>query len=170
MHVVFLEMLDHFQTTILENRCPITRSAYINLLADLFVAISKDNSQCSSEGWQLFTQYLREDCPENPAFALEAAAKRRCRPLVGRFEESVYGNALEPDISQTIFANMSTSGGPHHSEHADQLLRKTGRFVSSLMPEDGNLTATVDEMVAAWSRALQLALDDNAVSLVESWM
>lgn len=169
MHVVFLEMLDHFQTTILDNRCPITRSTYITLLADMFEGISEDKfkfcNRYSSDGWQLFTQYIHEHCPEYPAFALEVAEKRRCRLLIRRFEESVDGISVEPDISQTIFANMSDSGVPHHPEHADQMLRKTGRFMSSLIKEDINLTATVTEMIATWSRALQLALDDDAVSL-----
>ncbi|KAL8894426.1 MAG: hypothetical protein Q9192_004333, partial [Flavoplaca navasiana] len=137
--------------------------------ADMFEAISKDNfkdcNQCSLDGWQLFTHYLEEDCPENPAFALEVVAKRRCRRLVGKFEETVDGNSVEPDISQTIFADMSASGVSHHPEHADQMLRKTGRFMSSLIKEDTNLTATVDAVVAAWSKALQLALDDNAAAV-----
>ena len=135
----------------------------------MFEATSKDNFEdCgirSLDGWQLFTHYLHEGCPENPAFALEVAAKRRFRLLIGRFEDSVDGNSVEPDISLTVFADMSASGVPHHPEYADQMLRKTGRFMSSLIKEDINLTATVDDMVVAWSKALQLALDDTSVSL-----
>lgn len=164
-----------------------TRSTYVTLLADILEAISKDefaggncrtsekykwrpstplkmSCKCSSEDWRLLTQYLHRDCPGNPAFALEVAAKRRCTPLVASFDESAESSSQGPEIGHTIFADSRTSDGPCHPEHADQMLRLSGRFLASVTHSNDVSLAAVSTMTSSWSRALQLALDDHAVS------
>ncbi|KAL8645259.1 MAG: hypothetical protein Q9226_007379 [Calogaya cf. arnoldii] len=120
------------------------------------------SSKVSSDDWRSFTRYLYRDCPTNSAFALEAAAKRRCRPLVGRFDGSTESSFQGPDISETIFADTGAHGGSSHPEHADRMLRMTGKFLSSLTRESPSLPVAVGEMMVSWARALQLALDDHA--------
>lgn len=164
-----------------------TRSTYITLLADILETTSKDEfagrncrttekymrrpatplempSKCSLEDWRLLTRYLHQDCPGNSAFALEVAAKRRCTPLVASFEESAESSSQGPEIGHTIFADSRTSDGPCHPEHADQMLRLSGRFLASFSHSNDIPLAAVSTMTSSWSRALQLALDDHAVS------
>lgn len=159
------------------------------MLADILETISKDDlavrpcptaekykwrsftplkmpSKCSSDDWRLLTQYIHQDCPGNPAFALEVAAKRRCTPFIARFDQNAESNSQEPEIGQTIFADLGTSGGPYHPEHADRMLRQTGKFLATFSHSNDNLPAAVSTMISSWSRALQLALDDHAVSLI----
>ncbi|KAL8672193.1 MAG: hypothetical protein Q9168_003325 [Polycauliona sp. 1 TL-2023] len=185
LHTAFGEILEHFQAMILQNRCPITRSTYVALLVDILRRINtadqaqglysttekhksrsltpfKMPSKCSSNNWQLFTHYIHQECPENPAFALENAAKRRCRPLVGSFDETVESSSEEPDVSQTIFIDMGASGGPLHPEHADLMLHKTGRYLCIRSQGIAKSPPSFEDMIASWSRALQLAIDDHA--------
>ncbi|KAI4089386.1 MAG: hypothetical protein LQ339_008555 [Xanthoria mediterranea] len=185
LHAVLIQILKHFQIMIIGNPCPMTRSTYVTLLADILEAISKDefaggncrtsekykwrpstplkmSCKCSSEDWRLLTQYLHRDCPGNPAFALEVAAKRRCTPLVASFDESAESSSQGPEIGHTIFADSRTSDGPCHPEHADQMLRLSGRFLASVTHSNDVSLAAVSTMTSSWSRALQLALDDHA--------
>ncbi|KAL8920823.1 MAG: hypothetical protein Q9172_004329 [Xanthocarpia lactea] len=119
-------------------------------------------SKLSPENWRDFVQYLYQDCPTESAFALEAAAKDRCRVFVERLERSTNLDFWELDISQTIFANSGTYRHPQHPEHADHVLHNTGKFLATWSLEDSQSLSTFRRMMTSWSRALKLAQDEHA--------
>ncbi len=122
-------------------------------------------SKLSLENWRDFVHYLYQDCPTESAFALEAAAKDRCRVFVERLEDRMNLGIWESDISQTIFANSGTCRHPLHPEHADHLLRNTGKILATWSVEDSQSLSAFRRMMSSWSRALKLAQDEHAVSL-----
>ncbi|KAL9001465.1 MAG: hypothetical protein Q9169_000040 [Polycauliona sp. 2 TL-2023] len=185
LQVVFDEILEHMKPMLLQNHCPITRSSYVTLLAGILEAIGTADlelgpsptaeernwkpstplelvSEPSSSNWQLFVQYLDQACPGRPAYALEDAAKRRCRPLAKSLNKSVEPGYPKIDISQTIFADSGISGGPHTPENADRTLRMTGRYLYICSQELADSPTSFGDMLGSWSRALQLAINDHA--------
>ena len=187
LSTVFEEILKQFQNMVLRNACPVTRSTYTAMTADILAATTKSKlllklpaspeehdwrfrtpiipSKLSPENWRDFVQYLYQDCPTESVFALEAAAKDRCRVFVERLEDSTDSNFWELDISQTIFANSGTCRYSQHPEHADHVLSSTGRFLATWSLEDSQSQSTIHCMMTSWSRALKLAQDEHAVSL-----
>ena len=184
-------VLMYSQEMVTLNYCPITRSSYTMLIADMLEALickSKPFETSSIESghdrnpslsadipnqiraidhWPEFVGYLYESCPADKSYALESDAKARCRALVDRFDEGDREkHALPVDASQSIYKEYTIFEDP---EHYDFTLRQTGALLA-------NWPATADQeqvdyrnKMTYWTRALKLAQDQNAVSITWFW-
>ncbi|KAL8685875.1 MAG: hypothetical protein Q9224_005633, partial [Gallowayella concinna] len=185
LHTVLEEILRNSRSMIIQNRCPITRSSYTNLVADILETISKYEShsdppsiteerdhntrttpeigsEMSSRDWRTFTAYLHQECPSEPAFALEAAAKDRFIPLLESIENGTKSKQSQTAIGQTILVDIGNHGLYQNPEHADRMLRNTGYFLASSFPGGGQSPTATRERIDTWSRALKLAQNDHA--------
>ncbi|KAL8732091.1 MAG: hypothetical protein Q9166_003045 [cf. Caloplaca sp. 2 TL-2023] len=122
----------------------------------------KQNIILSSDHWRDLTEYLHQDCAAKAVFALELAAKARCRSTVGNLDTSNRSRRCVTNLGRTIFADLGARGLPWHPEHADRMLRDTGRFMATLSPGGGQGHIHTSSMVATWSRAMKLAQDEHA--------
>ncbi|KAL8837449.1 MAG: hypothetical protein Q9170_002535 [Blastenia crenularia] len=187
VHIIFEQILGHFKTMIKLNRCPITRAAYLALVADILeAAIGKGapsershadiTSDCDPQSplnisknmrsiinWLDFNMSLQESCSINLAFTLESDAKARCRALVDDLDKN---NGREQsasvDASQTIFADCGTHGIPLNPEHSDHALRQTGTFLANLAPTTDQQLADRNTKFVYWAKALWLAQNEYA--------
>ncbi|KAL8811725.1 MAG: hypothetical protein Q9200_001557, partial [Gallowayella weberi] len=185
LHTVLEEVLKNTCSLIIQNRCPITRSSYTSLVADILEAISKHElysdrppntkehdriirrpseipSKFLSADWRIFAKYLHQECPPEPAFALEAAAKDRFIPLFESIENGTKSEQLQIAIGQTILVDMGKHGVFRNPEHADRMLRNTGYFLASSIQGGGESPTATRERIDAWSRALKLAQKEHA--------
>lgn len=172
---------------ITENCCPITRSSFTALVADILEAISKDQlpsdlpptaekngpnvrtsvelrSRLISDNWRDFAEYLQQPCSAQPANALEAAAKGRCRSLVKSVDDSIERRYGQIAISHTILVDLQSHGLPQNPAEADRMLTDTGRSLAFLSRGNEQLAGVNSSRVGSWSRALRLAQNEHAVS------
>lgn len=172
------------------NCCPITRSSYTALVADILSAMTyqgtalerpftevTDSSNFPSVSgtsckifltahWESFTMYLSRKIPTKPEFALEDAAKSRCKLLVDSPDMQTRQERLASvDASQSIFMNYGTQDIPKDPEHSNHRLRQTGKFLADWSMTTAQEQVPFTERMECWARALRLAQDKNAVSV-----
>ncbi|KAL9028305.1 MAG: hypothetical protein Q9196_003317 [Gyalolechia fulgens] len=184
---IFTQVVCRFQDMIMSNCCPITRSSYTALVADILSAttshgtalerfLAGETDNCTSPSvfgtsgymfsaahWQSFTMYLCQDSPTKPEFALEDATKRRGRLLVESLgEQSEQKRSRMGNTSQYIFMDHGIRGIPKDPEHSDYILRQTGGLVADWSTRADQEPILFTERMECWARALRLAQDENA--------
>lgn len=157
---------------ITSNDCPITRAAYTALVGDVLEAAKTDSKSTeyfkiivAPKRWQALIDYVSAASSRGPEATLENTAKERCRVLLESFNDGDVESST-PDITQTIFVDHGASV-PRNPEHADQVLKRTGDFlvIQAVQAHKDQIMA-IRQMISCWSKALRLAQDENAVSLL----
>ncbi|KAL8899451.1 MAG: hypothetical protein Q9207_006199 [Kuettlingeria erythrocarpa] len=183
---VFAQIFEHFPTMISGNRCAITRSSYTNLLAQMLEAeTGRDRvsgqtlvhveSHCyltpeklrmesqSARLWQEFFSYLHQPCAPGPSSAWEEAAKLRCKILVDRRDgEPKMESFLPVNANRTIFKNRDNDSVPKDPQHSNHILCQTGNYMASQVEAADQAMSSITEDLRSWTRALALALDEEA--------
>ncbi|KAL8696436.1 MAG: hypothetical protein Q9201_007659 [Fulgogasparrea decipioides] len=181
---ILCKVLEYFEAMIMSNLCPITRASYIALVADILEAIQEADSSsvhfsnvdkdildtvkcpqtlsriCASDHWQGLIEYVGQECSVKPQYALEDAAKHRCKSLVERLNISNAINASTPVIHRPNSMDH-VRAVPHNPEQSDQILRDTGKLLG-IKAAQAHRSPMVDEELAYWIRALKLAQDELA--------
>lgn len=172
------------------NSCPITRSSYTSLFSQILEAATgpdKSSSQpivCTREkthdspapielftealntdNWRYFTEYLRQPCPEKSAFAIENAAKALCRTLVDCIEQHC-GKTSSPGFHPLppTLLDYGLDRSPRDPEHSDHLLRESGKSMAMWLASTGWDSASTNEKLQCWARALKVAQGEGDVS------
>lgn len=169
-----------------KNCCPITRSSYTSLLAQILEAETANNtlskqsltnverfqpSITAPHQWQVFLQYLRDPCPVKPAFASEEAAKLRCTLLVDRLVKEQGKQDSDPvNVSQSIFMKHGSDGIPEDPKHSEHILRTTGSLLAHRVKAADQEMLSTHELLKRWATALKLAQNDDAVRIWRSSM
>ncbi|KAL8734098.1 MAG: hypothetical protein Q9181_003306 [Wetmoreana brouardii] len=181
---ILCKVLEHFEAMITSNVCPITRASYTALVADILEAIHDAGSSSVHPSnvdndtpdtvkrpetfsrigalvhWQGLTEYVGQDCSDKPQFALEGAAKHRCKPLIKRFNISNSTSTSTPDIHRPNSTDHACAV-PHNPEQSDQILRETGKLLG-IKATQADRIPKINEELACWIRALKLAQDELA--------
>ncbi|KAL8717206.1 MAG: hypothetical protein Q9225_005526 [Loekoesia sp. 1 TL-2023] len=181
------QVLGRFQDMITLNCCPITRSSYTALVADILAAMTSQGTSCQRSGigntrgrdpsfflnisnkvhsavnGPEFVSYVRQPCPAGPAFALENEAKARCRSINDDLDEELGKHLpLKPGADPSIFMSYGFHGVPRDPEHSDYMLRRTGWFLADWSTTANQKLAISKERMECWARALKLAQNKNA--------